>query len=258
MATLTKRVVNAIQPAPIERFAWDDGLPGFGLRVKQTGAKSFFVQYRNKNGRSRRVTLGRYGVLTVDQARTAARLALADVLRGVDPAEVRSQNRTAVTMADLCREYFDHAKRGVLITRRGHRKKASTLYSDQGRIERHIIPLLGRRTVRDLTMADLRGFLQSVIAGKTAADVKTKKHGRAIVRGGRGTAARTMGLLGAILSYAVEAGYRSDNPARGIVRPRDKRRRVRLDDDGYRLLGQLLAHARGAVASYCHYQGASA
>ena len=71
----------------------------------------------------------------------------------------------------------------------------STLSTDRGRIERHIIPLLGHRTVKDLTSGDVRKFLQDVVAGKTKADVKTKKQGRAIVKGGSGTGTRTLGLL---------------------------------------------------------------
>ena len=62
---------------------------------------------------------------------------------------------------------------------------------------------------------------QDVIAGKSAADIKTQARGRAIVTGGKGTAARTMGLLGGILTYAVSEGYRPDNPVNGIIRPKD-------------------------------------
>ena len=71
------------------------------------------------------------------------------------------------------------------------------------------------------------------------------KRGRAIVEGGSGTASRTTGLLGAILSYAVGEGYRPDNPARGVVRPADNRRRIHLTADQYAALGRVLDAASG-------------
>jgi len=247
MTKITKRAVDAIRASGREVFLWDDETPGFGLRAKPSGAKSFVVQYRNVQGRSRRLTLGRYGVLTVEEARRRARLSLAAVLGGDDPAENRLLERGALTVADLCREYLAKAERGLILTKRGDTKKPSTLYTDRGRIERHIVPLIGKRTVKDLTAADVRKFVQDVIAGKTAGEVQTPKRKRAIVRGGAGAAARTKGLLGGILSYAVHEGYRSDNPATGVVRPKDKTREWRLDDTGYRELGRCLkrAHSEG-------------
>ena len=244
---LTKRTVDAAQADATDVYIWDDDLAGFGLRIKPRGVKSFFIQYRTKEGgRSRRYTLGQHGILTADKARRLAREKLADVEHGEDPAEERKRALRAMSIRDLCREYLEKAEAGLILTRRGDPKKHSTLYTDRGRIERHIIPLIGHRSIRDLTTADVGRFLQDVIKGKSAADIKTKSRGRAIVKGGPGTGARTLGLFGGILSYAVNEGYRSDNPARGIIRPRDKRRRIHLDEAKYRAVGTALEAAEDA------------
>src|SRR3954454_16102054 len=183
MPKLTKKAVDAVVIANGEIFLWDDELPGFGLRVKATGAKSFLVQYRNANGRSRRLTVARYGVLTVEEARRQAKLALAEVVKGADPAESKKLARGAMTVEELCREYLAKAEKGLVLTKRGGTKRSSTLYTDKGRIDRHIIPLIGKRTVKDLTSADVRKFIHDVIAGKTPVDFKPSKRKRAIARG---------------------------------------------------------------------------
>lgn len=78
---LTKRNIDAVSANTIDKVFWDDTLPGFGLRVKPTGTKTFLVQYRTK--------------------------------------------------------------------------KASTIYTDKGRIERHIVPLLGHRAVKEISYVDI-------------------------------------------------------------------------------------------------------
>jgi integrase len=222
---------------------WDDELAGFGLRMKKSGTAAYMIQYRNAGGLSRRLTLGRVGVLTPEEARKLARAKLAEVAKGGDPAEAKAAARKAMTVAQLCKEYLAATEKGTVLGKRGLPKKASTLYTDRGRIHRHILPLLGNRKVRDLTTPDVVKFMRDVTTGKTAADIKTGFRGRAIVRGGKGAGARTVGLLGSILSFAVSEGVIAANPVRGVKRPADERRKVLVSPDQYHALGAALASA---------------
>lgn len=170
------------------------------------------------------------------------RATLGDVARGLDPADERATKRKTLTVAQLCDRYLEAAKAGLVQGKRGLPKKPSTLDTDTGRIERHIKPLLGRKLVVDLCTADLNRFVRDVAGGKTAITAKTVK-GRAAVTGGPGTASRTMGFLGGILSFALSEGIIPASPARGVRRPADKSRTRRLTPDEYRLLGVALSRA---------------
>src|SRR5439155_14918935 len=100
----------------------------------------------------------------------------------------------------------------------------STLAMDSSRIERHVKPLLGRRTVRSLTPEDLEKMQLDIAAGKTA---RKRGNGRGgVTTGGKGVAARTLGMLGTILEVARRRRLIPSNPARGVDKlPEGRQRR---------------------------------
>jgi len=241
---INKRFVDALTSEKDATFR-DSDLKGFAVRVKPNGSKTYVVIYKNSEGRTRSLALGQHGKMTADEARKAAKVALGQVAGGEDPSEERNSARKAITVKELCEAYLAAAQKGDILGRHGTPKKASTLATDTGRIARHIIPLLGKRKVRDLTTADINRFVRDVANGKTAADVKTGSRGRAIVEGGKGAATRTAGLLGGIMSFAVSEGIISTNPCRGIKTYKAKSRTVRLESPHYRALGDALRASEG-------------
>lgn len=217
---------------------------GFGIFVQASGTRTYFVDYRNVHGVRKRMTIGRHGPLTVEQARKLAMAELGGVVRGNDPADDRVTRRRSITVRELCHDYLTMAEKGLVLGKGNRPKKVSTLYTDRGRINRHIVPLLGSTRVVDLSKADINRFLRDVASGKTAKVEKTVKRGKSIVKGGAGTAARTTGLLSGIISFAVDQGIIEINPVHGVKRPADARRRRRLAPEEYGQLGQALAEAR--------------
>jgi integrase len=239
MAKLTKTIVDRAATRGRDEFIWDEEVQGFGLRVFASGKRSYLIQYR-VGGRTRRYTIGAHGVWTAETARKQAKILLGRVAQGEDPAEAKKLDAKAMTMKELCALYLADAKKGLVFGKSGGPKKPLTIATDEGRIRRHIIPLLGTKRVKSIISADVNRFLRDVAAGKTASDVKTKKRGRAIVRGGPGAASRSVGLLGGIFTYAIEQGIVDANPARGIRKPKDKIKTRRLSEAEYGLLGRIL------------------
>ena len=241
-ARLTKRLVDSLPPG---EMAWDSEIKGFGCRASASGRRTFVYKYQRGRGRKaqqRWFSIGAYGdPWTAETARIEARKLAGEVAEGGDPSAKKDALLNVTTVAELCDAYFQAVEVGEVLTRAGVPKRKSTTYVDRGRVERHIKPLLGAKPVPDITTQDIATFIASVTSGKTAANEKTKKRGRAIVTGGAGTATRAVGLLGAIFSFATERKLRPDNPVRGVRRPRDKRRDRRLDADEYKALGDTLA-----------------
>jgi len=192
---------------------YDATLKGFGLVVRPSGSRSWIAEYRpgagGRNVAKRRIVIGSASALSPEQARAEALQILASVRLGADPAADRQTARADMTVSELCDIYLAE---GCAL------KKASTILTDRSRIASHIKPLIGRKRVRELTRPDIERFMRDVAAGKSAADTKTGKQGRSIVRGGKGTATRTVRLLGGIFTWAIAQGYRSDNPTTGIAK----------------------------------------
>jgi integrase len=211
MPKLTKRVVDAAK-ANFDRelFLWDADVKGFGVRIKPSGAKSFLLKYRIGT-QTRRYTISKVGSpYTVEEARQISVDLLRNIRAGHDPIAAKAAERGALTVSELADLYLAEGPAEK------PNKKASSWETDGSNINRHIRPLLGHKIAKSLTQPDIARFQADVAVGKTAADIKTKKQGRAIVQGGKSTAARSLAVLGAMLQFGVGRKILSANQARGV------------------------------------------
>src|SRR5467141_5444987 len=96
---ITKSSIDALPTPEKDIVYWDDGCPGFGVKVTPKGRRVFIVLYRTAGAgsRLRKYTIGPYGRVTLNQARVAAQKVFAAKLEGRDPAtEKREAKRRVV------------------------------------------------------------------------------------------------------------------------------------------------------------------
>ena len=148
---ITKRLVDNLKSRDGEYFVWDGALAGFGVRVQATGARSYVVKYRAGSGRgapTRRLTLGKVGTLTPDEARTLAKKMLGSVAHGADPAAQKAADKRASTLSEIGEQFLtEHV---------AAKRSASSAASYRDLLERLTYPDLGNRKADKITTAEIQ------------------------------------------------------------------------------------------------------
>ena len=231
---LTKRHVDALVTTDRDVIVWDSELAGFGVRVRPGGSKTFIAQYRaggGRSGASRRFTVGRFGVLTVDEARGLARDVLNSAAKGGDPSGDRKAKRREMTVSELIEIYAEQGTH--------HLKRVNRQYV-LARLRNHVVPLLGRMKISNVHVLDIEHLMRDIRHGKTAKDEKIGPRSRVIVRGGEGAAAKCVRTLSAVLAFATRRELIAVNPCASVQKPADGKRDRFLTVDEVRKFGSAL------------------
>ena len=217
MASITKRVVEALKSQARDYFVWDDDLAGFGVRVLPSGKKAYVVQYR-AGGRTRRNAFSHVGKMTPDEARKHARELLVEVDKGKDPvAEIVAQRR-APNVSALCDRFLDDHV--------AFRCKPSTQGEYRRSVDLFIKPRLGTFKVGDVKRSDIAGLHHALRHIPYQAN-------------------RTLGVLSKIFNLAEVWGLRPDgsNPCRHVKKYPETKRERYLTEEELGRLGAVLDQA---------------
>jgi integrase len=191
---------SATPPSNGNHIVYDSETKGFGLRVTANGARSFILNYRNREGIARRLTIGSYPDWAVAHARTEAVRLKQIVDRGGDPLGDQRAHRSAPDVNALAERYLtEHAYL---------HKRASSVADDQRLIRQWIGPELGARKVEAVSFTDVAAL-----------------HRRITLAGTPIVANRCMSLLSKMFNLARRWQWRQgENPARDVQRNAENRR----------------------------------
>jgi integrase len=226
LTKITKRAVDAVHPGSTDQFLWDRDLKGFGLKVTAAGNKVYLLQYR-KGGRgapTKRVTIGRHGALTPDQARKEAVRLSGAIASGSDPAASRAAEKSALTVRGLAERFLNEHV--------ATKTKPRTAVEYRRLVENMIVPALGRKRVRDVTRGDISRLHHDQRATPYAAN-------------------RTAAVLSKMFALAEKWGERPDgsNPCRHVEKYTERKRERMLSAEEFgRLANALNASSRSPYA----------
>jgi integrase len=211
-ARLTKRLIDDLMPpGKGRRTVYDTGLPGLCLVMTSSGATAFYL-YRRVNGRPRRIRLGGWPEVTIDQARRSAAKLNGDIAAGRDPAAEKRAVRAEITLAELWTDFLENHAKATMRTWR----ETERLY------KRHLERWKGRR-LSEITAADLMRLRTRLSTTPTQAN-------------------RVRALVSKLFNYARAAGWPGENPVARVPRFRETERERYLDRAELRRFLEALAH----------------
>ena len=224
-ATISRRTVEKLPVGEREAVFWDTELSGFGVRVYPSGSKVYLVQTR-AGGKSRRLTVGRHGLISAEQARRKAARIIADIKAGNEPVSGNGASRRDLgpTVSELAERFMrEHA---------AVRCKPATIRHCRHILDRHLLPALGRARLGE-------------IGRERVAALQYRLHETPVM------ANKVVDMLSRLYNMAELWGIapESGNPCRFIRKYKEHPRERFLSDEEFRRLGRVLdeVEAQGKV-----------
>jgi integrase len=178
---LTEAFVAKIDSSS-ETIFWDTELTGLGLRVWVSGKKVYIVQHRNKQTQKlHKITLGNANIVALKKARELASTHIYEC-----NSDSISTGIKGIYLADLCKLYLNERK-----------GKKNSLDQDEWNIKKYILPTLGNKIVKNITLQDLIDLQNTLYPHKV-------------------TVNRVRGILSLLFSFAIDMNYAKENPARKL------------------------------------------
>lgn len=225
MPRLTKRLITATDPGPLDIILRDEGtgaVPGFHVRIRAGGSKTYLLYYRNAAGKERRYKIGRVEDMVPEKARERAQALMQRVRDGEDPAAERKAARRTPERRD---ETYAEAVEDY-ITREQIGRKGNATASEVKRTLLREGSTWNDRSVREITAGDVRVLVEEMRDGNPRKKIKPRPY----------LANRTFSYLRTFFRWCAEPGIDkvTVSPMIGLRRPwegEETRDRVFSDDE---------------------------
>ena len=217
--SISRRTVDALKVEKDTMF-WDSELAGFGVRVYPNGVKVYIVQTRERGKAAQRVTVGRHGVITPEEARRRAALIISRIKAGEEPVAEPLVAKLAKgpTVAELAAGYLeDH----VAVRCRPRTAEFYRLV-----VNKYLVPRLGRQPAPAVDHARVTELHHSLRDKPVMAN-------------------KVVETLSRIYNAAEDKGLipEASNPCRLVVKFQERKRERFLTPDEFRRLGHVLDEA---------------
>ena len=214
--TVAKITLNVVKTLPPGSVVWDRDLKGFGVRRQREAVK--YVLKSRIRGRDHWFTLGTHGApWTPDTARQEAKRMLGEIAAGRNLAEVREQQRSVLTLAEVVDRFLE--EHGTKVERR-------TITEYERLLRRHAVPALGNRPIDAIDRAAIAKLHHSLVNTPRQANL-------------------LLSVLSKMMGWAAKRGlFASEaNPCRGIDRYKESKRERFLSTAELARLGEVLREA---------------